>query len=77
MKRKVAKRVAWVLLGLFFLLTAVATMTRSDAVFNAAIVALILMAAVELAFDRCPRCRAYVGRSNGKYCPQCGESLEE
>lgn len=77
MKRTFGKRIAWVLFGVFLLLTAVATVTRSDALFNAAIVALIAMAVTELALDRCPHCRAYLGRVGAKYCPQCGKSLEE
>lgn len=77
MKRLAAKRIAWVLLAVFLVLTAVATVTRSDALFNVAIVTLVAMAVVELAFNRCPHCGAYVGRAGGKYCSQCGQSLED
>lgn len=77
MRRAQAKRIALTLLGVFVLLTAVATVIRSDALFNAAIVALVAMAVIEIAFNRCPHCRAYVGRAGGKYCSRCGQSLEE
>lgn len=75
--RRLVKIVTWVLLAVFLLLTVIASVIRSDALFNLAIVALMGMVVIELAFNRCPHCRAYVGRSGGKYCPQCGESLEE
>ena len=65
------------MLAVFLLLTAVATVTRSDALFNVAIVALLALAVVELAFDRCPHCGTYLGRLGANYCPKCGESLDE
>lgn len=77
MNRRLIKLITGALLGVFLLLTLIATVTRSDALFNLAIVALMGMAVIELAFNRCPHCRAYVGRSGGNYCPKCGESLEE
>ena len=77
MNRRLAKIISEVLLSVFLLLTLIATVTRSDALFNLAIVALMGMAVIELACNRCPHCRAYLGRVRGGHCPKCGGSLEE
>ena len=75
MKRVYAKRATWVLLGLWLILLLLAQVGQSDVLFGVSVAVLIVLAVVELAFNRCPKCGAYVGRSGGKYCPKCGEEL--
>ena len=41
------------------------------------IAALVVMCVIEFAFDRCPHCRAFIGRGEKRYCSSCGQSLEE
>lgn len=77
MNWKAARTLAGVMLGVFVLLGALGAACQSDALKGLGLAALVVMAVVELAFDRCPHCRAYVGRTGGHYCPRCGESLEE
>ena len=77
MKRRTAKIVAGVLLGVFLLFVLIAQVSGWDAIGYVGIAARVAMACVELTFDRCPHCQAYVGRTGGGYCPRCGKSLEE
>ena len=77
MKRVYARRVAWTFFGLWLVLLLLAQVFQEKVLLMLAIGAQLVMCVVELAWNRCPHCRTYVGRSGGAYCPKCGESLEE
>ena len=77
MSRKHARIAAGALLALTVLLLALAQAFQSDLLGGLGIAALIAMAVVELAFDRCPHCRAYAGRANGPYCSKCAGALDD
>lgn len=77
MNWKAARTLAGAMLGVFVLLGALGAAFQSDVLKGLGLAALVVMAVVELAFDRCPHCKAYVGRSGGGYCSHCGESLED
>ena len=76
MKRVYAKRVAWTFFGLWLVLLILAQAFQEKTLLMLAIGAQLVMCVVELAWNRCPHCRAYVGRSGGSCCPKCGEPLE-
>ena len=77
MERGQARLAAWALLGLFILFPRLGKVLGIPALSLLGIAALVGMIAVQLAFNRCPHCRTYLGRARGGFCPRCGKSLEE
>lgn len=77
MKRKTAKRVAGVLLLLMFVLFVISRMIDSDDLLAVSILLPIAAMLIEMKFDRCPYCAAYLGRCWGPVCPHCHHPLVE
>lgn len=71
-----ARRLAWILLGLSVTFGVVGAAFHWDLLSWLGIAALVVLCVIELAFDRCPHCRAFIGRGEKRYCSNCGKSLE-
>ena len=71
-----ARRIAWALLGVSVTLGIIGQGLHLEVLSWIGIALLVAMCVVELAFDRCPHCRAYIGRGERRYCSSCGKSLE-
>lgn len=65
-----------ILLGIFAFLMIAMGITKIPTFGYAAIAVYILHGILHIIFYRCPSCKKYIGRRS-KYCPNCGEKLEE
>ena len=72
-----ARHLAWALLAVSLGFGILGEALHLRVLSGVGVVTLIAMAVVELAFDRCPHCRAFIGRGENRYCSVCGKSLEE
>lgn len=79
MKLRTAKRVCDVLVVLYaiaFVLLYLLPDSMKGAALGTVIALTVALATVNLAFMRCPYCRAQVHRWGMDFCPKCGRKLE-
>ncbi len=63
-----------ILLGV--LLAGIAVACANEVLVYVAIGILCASAAFHMIFYRCPKCKRYLGKSWGSYCPYCGEDVD-
>ena len=80
MKLKMAKRICWglvILFGAAFVALYALPDSMKQGALAVVIALMTVMAIFNMAFLRCPDCRAHVHLWGMKYCPRCGTALEE
>lgn len=76
MKLKTANYIMVSTCVLMVLLIAAGSYTKNRGLLLSGIVVAFLGMAFWIIFGRCPSCGKYLGRTNGKHCPHCGEKID-
>ncbi len=77
MKLKAAKHLLLFFAGLTVVFLLLCSQTKNLVFGYLAIACAFTGAAIWLVFGRCPACGGFLGRLYGKYCPHCGEPIDE
>lgn len=76
MKLKTAKYLYYTLCLLMVVCMLACSAAKTDWLAFAAIAIAFVAVLFWIIFGRCPCCNKFLWRSDGKYCPHCGEKLE-